>query len=228
MLVYGKNVAREIINSDTKINKLYLNENFSDKEILNLINKNNIKVIKKNKNELNNLINENHQGIIIDIEDYKFYDIKSCLDENFVIILDHLEDPHNLGAIIRTAECAGIKSIIIPNKKSVSITPTVMKSSAGALTNIKIIEVNNINKAINNLKGEGFWVIGAEANGVDYKSGNYDGKTALVIGSEGSGIKEYTKSLCDEIVSLPLKGKINSLNASVACGILIYEIIKYK
>ena len=81
---------------------------------------------------------------------------------------------------------------------------------------------------VNNLKGEGFWVIGAEANGVDYKSGNYDGKTALVIGSEGSGIKEYTKSLCDEIVSLPLKGKINSLNASVACGILIYEIIKYK
>lgn len=228
MLVYGKNVAREIINSDTKINKLYLNENFSDKEILNLINKNNIKVIKKNKNELNNLINENHQGIIMDIEDYKFYDIKSCLDENFVIILDHLEDPHNLGAIIRTAECAGIKSIIIPNKKSVSITPTVMKSSAGALTNIKIIEVNNINKAINNLKKEGFWVVGAEANGVDYKSGNYDGKTALVIGSEGSGIKEYTKSLCDEIVSLPLKGKINSLNASVACGILIYEIIKYK
>lgn len=228
MLVYGKNVAREIINSDTKINKLYLNENFSDREILNLINKNNIKVIKKNKNELNNLINENHQGIIMDIEDYKFYDIKSCLDENFVIILDHLEDPHNLGAIIRTAECAGIKSIIIPNKKSVSITPTVMKSSAGALTNIKIIEVNNINKAINNLKKEGFWVVGAEANAVDYKSGNYDGKTALVIGSEGSGIKEYTKSLCDEIVSLPLKGKINSLNASVACGILIYEIIKYK
>ena len=147
---------------------------------------------------------------------------------NFLVMLDSLEDPHNFGAIIRTCECAGVDYIIIPKNRSVSVNSTVYKTSSGALSNVKIVEVVNLNNTITKLKDLGYWIYGAEANGKDYRSIKYDGKTCLIVGSEGHGLKKIVSNSCDEIISLPMKGKINSLNASVAGGILIYEMMKYK
>ena len=165
------------------------------------------------------------------IQQYKYLnieDIENDKDANFVVMLDSLEDPHNFGAIIRTCECAGVNYIIIPKKRSVSVNSTVYKTSAGALNNVKIVEVVNLSNTITKLKDLGYWVYGAEAGSKDYKEIDYSGKTCLVIGSEGHGLKQIVASSCDEIISLPMKGKVNSLNASVASGILIYEIMKYK
>lgn len=229
MQVYGKNVAREILNSNYNINKIYLVDNFNNEELINLINKRNIKPIIKTNSEMDKMTRELHQGIIIDLEDYKYHlfdEVKNDKDSNFIVILDHIEDPRNFGAIIRTSECAGVDYIIIPNKRSVEITPIVMKTSSGALTNMKIVEVSNIRNTIDKLKELDYWVIGTDADGTNYTDIDYSGKVALVIGSEGNGLKEIVRRSCDVIASIPLKGKVNSLNASVAAGIMIYEVVK--
>lgn len=229
MLVYGKNVAREILKSEHKINKIYISENFNNQELTSLINKTKNKIIIKTMSEMDKMTKELHQGIIIDIEDYNYYDInniKNDSNSNFVVILDHIEDPRNFGAIIRTCECAGVDYIIIPNKRTVEITPVVVKTSSGALTNVKIAQVANLRNAINNLKDLGYWIIGTDANGEAYDKIDYKGKVALVIGSEGNGLKQIIKMSCDTIASIPLKGKVNSLNASVAAGIMIYKVVE--
>ncbi len=229
MQVFGKNVAREILNSNYNIKNIYLVDNFSNEEILFLINKRHIKPIIKSNKDMDKMTKELHQGIIIEIEDYKYHvfdEIKKDLDSNFIVILDHIEDPRNFGAIIRTCECARVNYIIIPNKRSVEVTPIVMKTSSGALTNMKIVEVSNLKNTIDRLKELGYWIIGTDANGTNYTDIDYKGKVALVIGSEGKGLKEIVRRSCDIIASIPLKGKVNSLNASVASGIMIYEILK--
>lgn len=232
MLVYGKNVINEILNNNTKIYKVFLDNNFKDESLLNRINKRNLKKFHIDKNKLDKMCgNSTNQGIAADIEEYKYLDIKALENDNdasFVVMLDSIEDPHNFGAIIRTCECAGVDYIIIPRNRSVSVNSTVYKTSCGALANVKIIEVVNLTNTITKLKDLGFWVYGAEANGKNYSNIKFDTKTCLVIGSEGHGLKQIVTKNCDEIISLPMKGKINSLNASVACGILIYEIMKYK
>ncbi len=232
MLVYGKNVINEILNNNTKIYKVFLDNNFKDEVLLNRINKRNLKKFHIDKNKLDKMCgNSTNQGIAADIEEYKYLDIKVLENDNnssFVVMLDSIEDPHNFGAIIRTCECAGVDYIIIPRNRSVSVNSTVYKTSCGALANVKIIEVVNLTNTITKLKDLGFWVYGAESNGKNYSNIKFDGKTCLVIGSEGHGLKQIVTKNCDEIISLPMKGKINSLNASVACGILIYEIMKYK
>jgi 23S rRNA (guanosine2251-2'-O)-methyltransferase len=232
MLVYGKNVINEILNNNTKIHKVFLDNNFKDEVLLNRINKRNLKKFHIDKNKLDKMCgNSTNQGIAADIEEYKYLDIKVLENDNnssFVVMLDSIEDPHNFGAIIRTCECAGVDYIIIPRNRSVSVNSTVYKTSCGALANVKIIEVVNLTNTITKLKDLGFWVYGAESNGKNYSNIKFDGKTCLVIGSEGHGLKQIVTKNCDEIISLPMKGKINSLNASVACGILIYEIMKYK
>ncbi len=232
MLVYGKNVVNEVLSNNTKIYKVFLDNNFNDENILNKINKLNLKKFHMDKNKLDRMCNSPvNQGIALDIEEYKYLDIKDIeKDEksNFIVMLDSLEDPHNFGAIIRTCECAGVNYIIIPRNRSVSVNSTVYKTASGALSHMKIVEVVNLSNTIRKLKDLGYWVYGAEANGKDFRSIDFGGKTCLVIGSEGHGLKQIVTSACDEIVSLPMKGKINSLNASVAAGILIYEIMKYK
>lgn len=232
MLVYGKNVINEILNNNTKIYKVFLDNNFKDESLLNRINKRNLKKFHMDKNKLDKMCgNSTNQGIAADIEEYKYLDIKALENDNdasFVVMLDSIEDPHNFGAIIRTCECAGVDYIIIPRNRSVSVNSTVYKTSCGALANVKIIEVVNLTNTIAKLKDLGFWIYGAEANGKNYSNIKFDTKTCLVIGSEGHGLKQIVTKNCDEIISLPMKGKINSLNASVACGILIYEIMKYK
>lgn len=229
MLVYGKNVAREILNSGYKINKIYLIDSFDNEELLNIIKRKNLKFEYKTMSEMDKMCKDLHQGIIINIEDYKYLDfeaIKKDANANFIVILDHIEDPRNFGAIIRTCECAGVDYIIIPNKRNVEVTGSAMKTSSGALTNVKIVRIANLKNAINNLKDLGFWIIGTDADGEDYLNIDYKGKTALVIGSEGNGLKQIVRNSCDIIASIPLKGKVNSLNASVAAGIMIYKVVE--
>jgi len=142
---------------------------------------------------------------------------------DLIVLLDHLEDPHNLGAIIRTCEAAGIKGIIIPKDRSVSVNSTVMKVSVGALENVSIAQVTNIGRTIRELKKKGFWIIGTDLDGTNFEEMDYQGKIALVIGNEGKGLSKLVKSECDFIAKIPMFGKINSLNASVAAGIIIYK-----
>ena len=232
MLVYGRNVVNEILNGKTKIYKVFLDNNYKDEDILNKIDKRGLKKFHIDKSKLDKMCgNSTNQGIAMDIEEYNYYDIKTIEEDdksNFVVMLDSIEDPHNFGAIIRTCECAGVDYIIIPKNRSVSVNSTVYKTSSGALSNMKIVEVSNLHNTIKKLKDLGFWVYGSDAKGKDYRSIDFGGKTCLIIGSEGHGLKQIVSNSCDEIISLPMKGKINSLNASVAGGIFIYEIMKYK
>ena len=228
MLVYGRNVAKEILSSNKKINKITIIEDFSDKDILSLIEKRNIKPICLKKNEFSRFDKFSHQGIILDIEDFCYSDYTEFLNvENAkVVVLDHLEDPHNLGAIIRTCEAAGITGIIIPKDRSVEVNSTVMKTSAGAVENIKIAQVVNIANVLDELKDNGFWVVGTKMESdTDYRDIDYTGKVALVIGNEGNGMSNLVSKKCDYIAKIPMYGKVNSLNASVAAGIMIYEMI---
>ncbi len=229
MIVYGKNVAKEILKSRINIKKIYLSNNFNDDEINSLINKNKYLVNYLEKDKLDNMYNAQTQGIVIEIDDFKFTDfeeIENDEDSNIIVMLDHIEDPHNIGAIIRTCECAGVDYLIIPNKRTVSINATVMKTSSGALINTKICEVANLRNTIEKLKKLNYWIVGADMNGENYSKINYEGKTVLIIGNEGSGLSHIVKESCDFIASIPMNGEINSLNASVACGIIVFEILK--
>ncbi len=229
MLACGKNVAREILNTNVVVKNIFLLESFNNEELLSLISKNKIKCTYKTQSEMDKLTKENHQGIILEIEDYKFLDFNDIRNDskaNFIVILDRIEDPRNFGAIIRTCECAGVDYIIVPNKGNSDVTPAVLKTSSGATANSKIVKVANLTSTISKLKQMGFWIVGAEAGGKAYTEIDYSGKIALIIGSEGFGIKKIIKDNCDFIASIPLKGKVNSLNASVAAGILIYEVLK--
>jgi len=220
MRVAGKNVFNEL--DKKSIRKIYLSKSFKGKNILDYIRDNKLKYVLCDSKVMDSMI-RNNQGIIVDINDYD-YKTLDVIDDSFVIILDHLEDPHNFGAIIRTAESMGVKNIIIPKDRSVVVNETVMKTSAGTLNFVNIIQVSNLVNAINYLKDKGFFIYGAEADGVNYKKVDYADKRCLVVGSEGNGISNIVRKNCDEIVSLPMKGHINSLNASVAAAILIYEM----
>lgn len=225
MIVYGKNVAKEVISTKKEIKRVILSNNFDNKEILYGLK--GIKIEYMNKRDMDYKYSSNNQGIVMEIEDYKYSDIKEVYDKNFIVILDHLEDPHNFGAIIRTCEAAGVDAIIIPKKRSVEINSTVMKVSAGALNNIKIVEVNNLVNAMEKLQDNGFWIYGTDMeNSEVYTDVKYDAKTALVIGAEGNGIGRLVREKCDFVVNIPMTGKINSLNASVAAAIVIYEVVR--
>ena len=229
MLVYGKNVAKEILKNNKLVYKILIEESFNDKEIISLIEKKKIPLEYLDKKEISKFAKYSHQGIILDIEDFIYEDIDNlkAVDNAILVILDHLEDPHNLGAIIRTSEAAGITGIIIPKDRSVEVNSTVMKTSAGALENMKIARVTNLVETMKNLKKEGFWIVGTDMeNSVDYRTIDYKGKIALVIGSEGFGMSKLVQKECDFIANIPMHGKINSLNASVAAGIMIYEVIR--
>ena len=228
MLVYGRNVAKEVLQKPKKVKKVTLLKDFKEKDILSLIEKNKIKVEYLDKKGFSKFDKYSHQGIILDIEDFSYTDYEEFLSvENAkIVILDHLEDPHNLGAIIRTCEAAGILGIIIPKDRSVDINSTVMKTSAGALENVKIAKVTNLVSVIDELKENGYWIVGTSLNGkLDYRDVDYTGKIALVIGNEGNGMSKAVEDSCDYLTKIPMYGKINSLNASVAAGIMIYEMI---
>lgn len=225
MIVSGKNVFNELKTNKKNIKKAYLSKNFHDAKIIKFIKENHIQYESVDEARMKALDSANHQGVILIINEYEYFDAMDFLDEDMVVILDHLEDPHNFGAIIRTCESAGIRSIIIPKDRSVGVNPTVVKTSSGAIEYVKIAIASNLVQIINKFKSHGFFVYGTDALGKDYNEIDYSNKVLLVIGSEGKGISRLVKESCDEIISIPMKGNINSLNASVAAGIIIYKII---
>ena len=227
MLVYGKNVASEIINNNEEIKKAYIFKNFNDDIILEKLKKRNINIKYMEKYELDKLVDGMHQGIILDVKDYEYADIND-LDGEFLVILDHLEDPHNFGAIIRTCEAAKVDGIIIPKDRSVSVNSTVIKVSTGAIENMKIAQVTNLVNTIKDLKKKGYWIVGTDMQGTNYYDIDYKGKIAIIIGNEGTGMSRLVKENSDFIASIPMKGTTNSLNASVATGIVIFEAIKQR
>ena len=225
MYIYGKNVAEEAISSKQKINKVFLYKNFSDIDIVNSLKEMNVPIKYLEKNQLDNMNCPNNQGIILEVDDYSYSDIGEIKD-GLVVILDHIEDPHNLGAIIRTCEAAGVEMIVIPKDRACKVNATVIKTSAGAINNMKIALVTNLNQTIRYLKDNGYWIIGTDMNGDDYRKLDYKGKTCIVIGNEGKGLSESVYNNCDFMAKIPMVGKINSLNASVATGIIIFEALR--
>ena len=222
MRVSGKNVFNEL--DLKKVRKVYLANNFKDATIMQKIKDNNLKYIMTDSKVMDKMAPHN-QGIILEINDYDYGNIDDITsDDKIVLVLDHLEDPHNFGAIIRSAEARGVKHIIIPKDRSVIVNETVMKISTGALSRVNVIMVNNLVNAINNLKNKGFFVYAAEADGIDYRKVDYADNICLVIGSEGFGLSRLVRENADVIISIPMKGQVNSLNASVSAGILLFGI----
>lgn len=237
-LIIGRNAVMEALKSKKTIEALYITNGpreGSINAIINLAKENRIVLKEVDKKKLDSMSDGAvHQGVIARITPYKYFEVKDILDEAkkkgedpFIIILDELEDPHNLGSIIRTAETCGVHGIIIPKRRNVGVTPTVYKSSVGAVEHVKIAKVTNINNTIDNLKSEGVWIYGADIEGQEYSyEVDFSGPCALIIGSEGRGISKLTLKKCDKLVKIPMIGKINSLNASVAGGIMMYEVLK--
>lgn len=229
MLVYGRNVALEMLKNPKKVQKVILQQGFDDKKIISFVQDAKIPVLMKSKKEMDRLAEGLHQGIILYVRDYQYYTLEDVLKKNptFIVMLDHIEDPHNFGAIIRTCEAAGVDAIIIPKDRQVQVNGTVMKTSVGTLEQMKIVQVSNLASTIDFLKENGFWVVGtALENNVDYRDVDYSGKIVLIIGNEGSGISKLVRKKCDFIAKIPMYGTTNSLNASVASGIMIYEVIR--
>ncbi len=173
-----------------------------------------------------------HQGVIAFTTDYEYFDLDEIIENKksekggFVVLCDGIEDVHNLGSILRVAECAGADGVVIPKSGSASVTESVIRISAGAAEHIKVAKVGNLNQAIEKLQKNGYWVYALEARGEDIYKEKFDGNIALVIGGEDSGVKRLTQERCDKKLSLPLQGKVNSLNASVALGIAAYEVVR--
>ena len=225
MYIYGKNSVMESLKKKEEIKKVFLSSHFHEPEIQKLLNNQNVHIVDKNK--LDQMVKGNHQGIIVEVKDYEYASLEELLEENaFLVILDHLEDPHNFGAIIRTCEAAGVTGIIIPKDRSVDVTSTVVRVSVGAISNVKIAQVTNLVNTMKYLKEKGFWIVGTDMNGTPYSKIDYKGNLALVIGNEGKGMSSLVEKNCDFIASIPMNGTINSLNASVAAGIIIFEAVK--
>lgn len=239
MKIEGKNPVKEAIASGVTINKLLVQKDLRDNlsnEIIALAKQNKVRIDFVKKEILDKKSDtKRHQGFICETIDYEYCDVDDILkvaqdrgENPFIVVLDGLEDPHNFGAIIRTCECAGVHGIIIGEHRCVAVNETVLKTSTGAIMNMKIARVTNINNAIEYLKQNNIWVFGLEVGGQDIYKTNLTGAIAIVVGGEGKGVSRLTKQKCDEIISLPLKGKINSLNASVATAIAVYEAIRQR
>lgn len=233
MYVFGKNVARELLKTNSKIKLAYLVENFDEDDVIDGLKSKQVRVSFLPKKDMDRLERGNHQGIILEVEDFKYVSEGEMLDnlpqKPLIVILDHLEDPHNFGAVIRTCEAAGADYIVIPKDRSVSVNKTVMKTSAGAVNNVKIVMVTNLNNTIKKLKKLGVWMVGTDMdNSTPYDEIDYNVPIGLIIGSEGFGMSRLVKQNCDFIARIPMNGKINSLNASVAAGIMIYEVIRQR
>lgn len=230
MYIYGKNVVKEAIEKKEKITKAIIYKKFSDEYLISALQKLNIPIRYVEKFELDKLVNGMHQGIIVNVPDYEYAELDDFIhnENSFVVILDHLEDPHNLGAIIRTCEAAGVDGIIIPKDRSVEVNATVIKVSTGAINNMNVARVTNLSRTIDELKKEGFWIVGTDMNGTCYDQIDYKGKIAIVIGNEGAGMSRIVRESCDFIASIPMIGTTNSLNASVATGIMVYEAVRQR
>ncbi|MTI48356.1 23S rRNA (guanosine(2251)-2'-O)-methyltransferase RlmB [Sporosalibacterium faouarense] len=238
--VEGRNPVIEVLKSGREIEKIILSKGSNQgsiKKIIGMAKSKKVLVQYVDKSNLDSLSETgNHQGVIalVSAHEYKSIDyiLKSAEEKGeapFVIILDEIEDPHNLGAIMRTAECAGVHGVIIPKRRSVGLTSTVAKTSAGAIEYMPVAKVTNISNAIEELKERGLWIYGADMDGdEDYFKKDLKGPIGIVVGNEGKGISRLVKEKCDFLVKIPMKGKVSSLNASVATSIITYEVLRQR
>ena len=229
-LIYGKNSVLSLIETKKEIKQLYILQSKGNDEVLSLAKKNNINYKLVDRRYLDNLVKGNHQGYAATIDDYKTYDIDQLIDSiepskmPLLVICDGIEDPHNLGAILRSCCCVGADGVIIEKNRCVSLNPTVAKVSVGAIDKIKVASVTNLVNTLKCLKERGYWIIGTDMSSTDYRSVDYNMPVALVVGSEGKGMHRLVKENCDIVVSIPMTGHMNSLNASVAASIVMYQV----
>lgn len=239
-IIEGRNPVVEALKNDVQIDKIFISKDIKDNAMSNLLSlakENNVLVKYVDKATLSKMSeNGRHQGIIAQAMEYEYKEIddifnnaKNKREKPLIIILDEITDVHNLGAIIRTAECLGAHGVIIPNRRAAGVNGVVAKTSAGAIEYIPIVRVTNINRTLEILKEKGLWIYGADMDGEKYiYEEKFDSPVGLVIGSEGKGISRLIKENCDAIIKIPMKGQINSLNASCAASIIIYEVIKQR
>ena len=235
MKTEGRNAVLELLKTGKNIDKLLIEKGAQGSVMMIFAEarKKNVRVQFVDKRVLDKeSVSGRHQGVIAFTTDYEYYDLEDIIAEKksekggFVVLCDGIEDVHNLGSIIRVAECAGADGVVIPKSGSASVTEAVIRISAGAAEHMKVAKVGNINQAVETLQQNGYWVYALEAGGEDIYAEKFEGNVALVVGGEDSGVKRLTKERCDKVLSLPLFGKVNSLNASVALGIATYEVVR--
>lgn len=238
--IEGRNAVLELLESDKDINKIYITKGElkgSINKIIAIANEKKVIIVQKDKKQMDMMAqSENYQGVIAVVPPYEYVEVEDILEvakerneDPFILILDGIEDTHNLGAIIRTAETAGVHGIIIPKRRAAQVNSTVSKVASGALEYMKIARVNNITDTISKLKDKGVWVCGTAIDADKfYYDQNLTGPLAIVIGNEGKGISDLVKRNCDFLVKIPMKGKVTSLNASVSTGIIVYEAVKQR
>ena len=237
-IVAGRNAVLELLKSDKDINKIFIErgeKHGSIKEIIAKAKEQKIVLVEVDKNKLDSMA-ENHQGVVAVVPPFNYCEVEDILElarskneDPFIVVLDGIEDPHNLGSIIRTAETAGVHGVIIPKRRNATVNSTVTKVSAGATTYMKIARVNNLNETIRKLKEEGLWVIGTDGYAKTlYYNQDLKGPLAIIVGSEGYGMSKLVKDNADILIKIPMKGEITSLNASVSAGIIIYEAVKQR
>ncbi|MBP3707208.1 MAG: 23S rRNA (guanosine(2251)-2'-O)-methyltransferase RlmB [Clostridia bacterium] len=238
--VEGRNSVIELLESDRDINKIFIakgEKHGSINKIIAMAKEKRVIISEIERSKINQMSQtDNHQGVIAIVPPFNYCEVhdilevaKKCEEDPFIVILDGIEDPHNLGSIIRTAETAGVHGIIIPKRRAAGVNSTVNKVSAGAVEHMKIARVNNITETIRYLKKQGVWICGTDMHTKTYYyEQDYKIPIAIVIGSEGFGMSRLVQENCDFLVKIPMKGKITSLNASVSAGIVIYEALKQK
>lgn len=237
-VIVGRNAVMELLKSSKDINKIFIErgeKHGSINEIIARSKEARIVTVEVEKSKLDKMA-ENHQGVVAIVPPFNYCELDDILyyakekgEDPFIIILDGIEDPHNLGSIIRTAETAGVHGVVIPKRRTASVNSTVAKTSAGATAYVKVARVNNINDAIRKLKDSGIWVIGTDGEAkTEYYNQDLKGPIAIIIGSEGFGMSKLVKENADILIKIPMMGQINSLNASVSAGIVMYEVVKQR
>jgi len=231
MKIEGKNAVREALDSQSTVEKLLCAKSEND-DIVALAKSKGVKVQFVDKKVLDKeSVTGHHQGYVAFTTEFQYCDLEDLWQsggEQFIVVLDGILDPHNFGSIIRVCECAGVTGVVIGKNRQVPVNETVVRCSAGAVSHVKIAKVTNVNRAIEELKKAGVWVYAADMDGASMYQTDLSGNVAIVIGGEGEGVSKLTRQLCDGVVSVPMKGKVNSLNASVACALVVYEAVRQR
>lgn len=235
MIISGKNSVYEALNSNKTINKVLISKNAHDtffKNIIDMCKQNKVRFDFVDKKVLDNL-SQHNQGLVAEVTDFKYSTVEEILQNrnekgNFIVLLDGVQDPHNFGSIIRVCECAGVDGIVIESRHSCNVNETVFKTSCGAINYVKIAKVTNLNDVIKQLKNNNVWVFAADMDGDNLTKTNLTGNIAIVLGGEGQGVSKLTKQLCDGVISLPMYGKVNSLNVSTATSAVVYEVLRQR
>ena len=235
--VFGRHAVVEALQTPDRVNRVFIQEGTSGRDaakVIELAREKGIQVQTVPKTKIEDLVgNAVHQGLVASIAAYEYGDLEDVFkkaeekgEDPFIVILDGVEDPHNLGSILRTADATGVHGIIIPKRRSASLTATVAKASTGAIEHVPVVRVTNLTQTIEQLKARGIWVFGTDMNGTDYRKWNTSGPLAIVMGNEGKGVSRIVKESVDEMVTIPMVGHVQSLNASVASALMMYEVFR--